>query len=281
MGSTNGYPLGSGVATADAPTGRGPHGDQSTRAAATSESGTAILVGLAVHPRTPGPALMRVGRGEPVVAAPGPMPAAWEAQARDGARQRNARRLEHARSCIPLTATDVAAGTRRCAGCDAWLPAEAFHRDANDPLLGRVYSCTRCTARKGPGRAGGERGRTEMGFQIVTPGRLTGTGQDDQVVFVHNGRGLVFPDSLARAVGIDGRAVVLWDAETRRLALRPPGADEGGLEYRVSEHGRNRRFTCTPAFRLSGITQSRRCPARVEDSMVVVDVGPPDAEETA
>lgn len=156
MGSTTGYPMGR-MVIADADAGRGPRGGEPARGAAEAAGGSALLAPMPPHPRRPGPALMRVGRLDPVVAPvfPGGMVPHWEAQARVGWRLRNAALAESARErCVP-TVTDVASGTRRCGGCAVWLPAEAFHHNAADGLLGRVYRCKACLRAAVPQAGGG------------------------------------------------------------------------------------------------------------------------------
>lgn len=121
-----------------------------------------------------------------------------------------------------------------------------------------------------------------MTYEVIRRAR-SGRVSDANMARLYPGSGqMLVPAGLLHKAGIDRHVRVLWDARARRIALESANPDDDDAVTLTARPGR-RQFAMSSKnlFDAVGLASVRACRARVEDGMVVVDVGAPDAEEAA
>jgi hypothetical protein len=87
--------------------------------------------------------------------------------------------------------------------------------------------------------------------------------------------------ALAKRVNLNGWALVLWDPDTRQLAIKPTSVDDpNAVAVRPQKNSRNTlQVSHRRAVRLTGLTAGAQRQARVSAGMIVVTIGKPPAAE--
>ncbi len=113
-----------------------------------------------------------------------------------------------------------------------------------------------------------------MDFVTVAPSSRGKHGyRDGRAKIDPKGGSIIVTKRLADAVGLNGRALVLWDAESGCLALKPTGADDPNASAVVGNGASTRtvRIFHRAAVRLTGLTESREFPVSERNGLLVID----------